>query len=114
MSNPDIETRATKWQPLEPNQRRVLGVLIEKAKTTPSGYAMTVNAIVTGCNQKNNRDPLTAYDDTDVEDALRGLERLGVVQEIDWLGRAAKYKHQAYDWLGVDKAELAVLTELLL
>src|SRR5262249_36645012 len=50
---------------LTPEQRRVLGVLIEKAKTTPAGYPMTVNAIVAGCNQKNNREPITAYDDFD-------------------------------------------------
>lgn len=99
---------------LGPHERRVLGVLIEKAKTTPAGYPMTVNAIVTGCNQKNNRDPVTAYDDVDVENALGALRTAGVVTEIDWMGRAAKYKHQAYEWLGVSKAELAVLAELLL
>lgn len=99
---------------LGPHERRVLGVLIEKAKTTPAGYPMTVNAIVTGCNQKNNREPVTAYDDVDVENALGALRTAGVVNEIDWMGRAAKYKHTAYEWLGVSKAELAVLVELLL
>lgn len=102
------------WKPIDALERRVLGVLIEKAKTTPAGYPMTVNAIVTGCNQKNNRDPVTAYDDVDVENALGRLRTLGVVSEIDWLGRAAKYKHHAYEWLGVSKVELAVLGELLL
>ena len=100
--------------PLDARQRRVLGVLIEKAKTTPAAYPMSVNAIVTGCNQKNNRDPLTAYDDIDVEKALDELRTLGVVTEIDWLGRVSKYKHHAYEWLGVSRPELAVLTELLL
>src|SRR5262245_30590516 len=114
MSNPDIETRATKWQPLEPNQRRVLGVLIEKAKTTPAGYPMSVNAIVTGCNQKNNRDPIMALDDIEVERALDQLRTLGAVSEVDWLGRVSKYKHHAYEWLGVNKPEIAVMTELLL
>jgi uncharacterized protein YceH (UPF0502 family) len=99
---------------LTPHQRRVLGVLIEKAKTTPAGYPMTVNAIVAGCNQKNNRDPITAYDDVDVSNTLVELQSLGVVKEIDWMGRVPKYKHQAYEWLGVNPAELAVLTELLL
>lgn len=105
---------APKWRPLDARQRRVLGVLIEKAKTTPAAYPMTVNAIVTACNQKNNRDPLTAYDDIDVEKALDQLRLLGVVTEIDWMGRASKYKHLAYDWFGVNRAELAVLAELLL
>ena len=103
-----------KWKPLDARQRRVLGVLIEKAKTTPAAYPMSVNAIVTGCNQKNNRDPLTTYDDIDVEKALDELRTLGVVTEIDWLGRVSKYKHHAYEWLGVSRPELAVLTELLL
>ena len=103
-----------RWRALDPHQRRVLGVLIEKAKTTPAGYPMSVNAIVTGCNQKNNRDPVTAYDDFDVEKALGELQQLGVVKEIDWLGRVAKYKHLAYEWLGVRPVEVAVLAELLL
>jgi hypothetical protein len=105
---------APSWKPLDARQRRVLGVLIEKAKTTPATYPMTVNAIVTGCNQKNNRDPITTLDDFGVEKALDELRTLGVVSEIDWIGRVSKYKHQAYDWLGVSKAELAVMAELLL
>jgi uncharacterized protein YceH (UPF0502 family) len=99
---------------LTPEQRRVLGVLIEKAKTTPAGYPMTVNAIVAGCNQKNNREPITAYDDFDVEKVLSELQALGVVKEIDWVGRVPKYKHLAYEWLGVSPVEVAVLAELLL
>lgn len=102
------------WRPLEPRERRVLGVLVEKAKTTPAGYPMSVNAIVAGCNQKNNRDPLTAYDESDVEEALRQLIAWKAASELDWLGRVPKYKHHAYEWLGVSRAEAAVLTELLL
>jgi uncharacterized protein YceH (UPF0502 family) len=99
---------------LDATQRRVLGVLIEKAKTTPAGYPMTVNAIVTGCNQKSNRDPLTALDAADVENALNDLIDLGAAEMIDWVGRTPKYKHLAYDWLSVNPVELAVLAELLL
>ena len=105
---------AAKWKPLDPIQRRVLGVLIEKAKTTPAGYPMSVNAIVAGCNQKSNRDPLMTLDDIEVERALDGLRTLGAVSEIDWMGRVSKYKHHAYEWLGVNRAELAVMAELLL
>src|SRR5262249_17756878 len=111
---PGESTTGPRWKPLEARQRRVLGVLIEKAKTTPAGYPMTVNAIVTGCNQKNNRDPVTAYDDIDVEKALDELRILGAVSEVDWVGRVSKYKHHAYEWLGVNRAELAVMAELLL
>jgi uncharacterized protein YceH (UPF0502 family) len=104
---------ATTWKPLDATQRRVLGVLIEKAKTTPNGYPMSINAIVTGSNQKNNRDPVTQLDDFAVEKALDDLRNLGVVSEVD-AGRVAKYKHHAYEWLGVNKVELAVIAELLL
>ena len=111
---PDTPSAAPRWKPLDARQRRVLGVLIEKAKTTPAGYPMSVNAVVTGCNPKNNRDPLMTLDDIDVSNALVELGELGVVKEVDWIGRVPKYKHLAYEWLGVSKVELAVLAELLL
>lgn len=114
MTNEGTPYSPAPWKPLDPNQRRVLGVLIEKAMTTPAGYPMTVNAIVTGCNQKNNRDPITTLDDIDVGNALVELAEMGAVAEIDWMGRSSKYKHKAYEWLGVTKAELAVMAELLL
>ena len=114
MTARETSNAAPRWKPLDPVQRRVLGVLIEKAKTTPGSYPISVNAIVAGCNQKNNRDPVTAYDDFDVEKALGELQVLSLVKEIDWVGRVAKYKHLAYEWLGVRPVELAVLAELLL
>ena len=116
MTAPTPESIGTppKWKPLDARQRRVLGVLIEKAKTTPAGYPMSANAIVAGCNQKNNRDPLSSYDEIDVEKALDELRTLGAVSELDWLGRVSKYKHHAYEWLGVSKPEIAVMAELLL
>ena len=76
------------WKPLTAEQRRVLGVLIEKAKTTPAGYPMTVNAIVLGCNQKNNRDPLMNLDDFTVERTLEELRVLGAVNEAPEATRA--------------------------
>ena len=113
-SNPGSAPGGPAWRPLEPRQRRVLGVLIEKAKTTPAAYPLSANAIVTGCNQKNNRDPVMALDELDVERALEAMRTLRVVSEVDWLGRVSRFKHHAYEWLGVSKAELAVMTELLL
>ena len=114
MTGSDASTPDAAPPTLDATQRRVLGVLIEKAKTTPGGYPMTVNAIVAGCNQKSNRDPVTALDDADVENALNSLIDLGVAELIDWVGRVPKYKHLAYDWLSVSRGELAVLGELLL
>jgi uncharacterized protein YceH (UPF0502 family) len=103
-----------KWQPLSLRQRRVLGVLIEKAKTTPDAYPMTLNAIVAGCNQKNNREPVMNLTADDVEQVLDELRGLGAVTEVQGSGRVAKYRHHAYEWLGVEKTALAVMTELLL
>jgi uncharacterized protein YceH (UPF0502 family) len=102
------------WKPLGPEQRRVLGVLIEKAKTTPAGYPMTINAIVLGCNQKNNREPLMTLSDVDVERVLEELRRLGAVTEAHESTRSTKFRHRSYEWLGVERAELAVMAELLL
>lgn len=111
-ANPAAE--APKWQPLNSRQRRVLGVLIEKAKTTPDAYPMTLNAIVAGANQKSNREPQMTLDSDDVEQVLDELRAAGAVTEVQGSGRVAKYRHHGYEWLGVDKTEIAVMTELLL
>jgi uncharacterized protein YceH (UPF0502 family) len=103
-----------KWQPLNSRQRRVLGVLIEKAKTTPDAYPMTIHGLVAGSNQKSNREPQMSMSGEDVEQALDELRGLGAVTEVQGTGRVAKYRHHAYEWLGVEKVELAVMAELLL
>ena len=110
----DLTGTEPSWVPLKPRERRVLGVLVEKAKTTPEYYPMTVAAIVTACNQKSNRDPITNYDQDDIEETLHGLRKKGAVILIEGSGRVAKWKHTLYDWLKVSKVELAVLAELLL
>jgi uncharacterized protein YceH (UPF0502 family) len=95
-------------------QRRIVGVLVEKAKTTPDAYPMTLNGITTGSNQKSNREPVMNLSTDDVEQFLEELRQMGAVVEVQGSGRVAKYKHLMYDWLGVDKVELAVMAELLL
>jgi hypothetical protein len=105
---------APRWRPISAIDRRVLGVLVEKAKTTPDVYPMTINGICTGANQKSNRHPLMHVEPDDVEESLDRLRNLGAVALIEGSGRAPKYRHYMYDWLGVDKVELAVMTELLL
>ena len=102
------------WVPLNNRERRVLGVLVEKAKTTPEYYPLTIAAIVTGCNQKSNRDPVTNYDADDVEEILQGLRKKGAVVMVEAGGRVVRWKHTLYDWLKVTKVELAVIAELLL
>ncbi len=103
-----------RWQPLGPIDRRVAGVLAEKAKTTPAGYPMSLNAIRSACNQKSNRSPLMNLPSDDIEESLERLRNLGAVGMIEGYGRVVKYRHYLYEWLGVDKVELAVMAELLL
>ena len=92
---------------------RVLGVLVEKAKTTPDAYPLSLNALMTGCNQKSNRDPTTNLADFQVEEALAGLQKKGLVMKITG-GRVERWRHILYEAWRVDKVELAVLAELLL
>lgn len=105
---------APKWKPIPTLQRRVLGVLGEKAKTTPDAYPLSLNALVNGCNQKSNRAPQMNVEPIDVENALEKLRAMGAVSEVQGGGRVARYKHYLYEWLGVSKVESAVMIELLL
>jgi uncharacterized protein YceH (UPF0502 family) len=103
-----------RWRPLEKIDRRVAGVLVEKAKTTPEQYPLTLNGLINGCNQKNNRDPQMQLKEADVTESLDRLKQVGAVVEVQGSGRVPKFRHLLYDWLGVDKVELAVMAELLL
>jgi uncharacterized protein YceH (UPF0502 family) len=86
---------------------------VEKAKTTPDTYPMSVNGLVTGSNQKSNRDPLMDLSDVDVEEALGRLQKRGLVVKLTG-GRVVRWKHELYEVWKVNKSELAVLAELLL
>ncbi len=103
-----------RWQPLEAIDRRILGVLIEKAKTTPENYPLSLNAIRSAANQKSNRSPLMQLEEPQLEEALEKLRHLGAVAQVQGTSRVDRYRHLAYDWLGVEKVELAVMAELLL
>ncbi len=100
--------------PLSANARRVLGVLVEKAKTTPDNYPMTIASLVSGCNQKSNRSPQMQLDEDDVLLALDELREVGAAREIQGSGRVNKYRHAAYEWMNLDNPQAAVMTELLL
>jgi uncharacterized protein len=89
-------------------------VLVEKAKTTPDVYPMSINALRSGANQKNNRYPLMELENDDIEESLGRLRELGAVSEVQGDSRVSRYRHLLYDWLGVEKLELAVMAELLL
>lgn len=100
---------------LTPNESRILGVLIEKAQTVPAQYPITLNALVSGCNQKNNRDPITNLTDDDVLDALDGLRSKKLASEVMLSGsRVSKYRHNAREILSITTQQLVILAELLL
>jgi uncharacterized protein len=100
---------------LNATERRVLGVLIEKGLTTPEYYPMTVTALVAGCNQKNNRDPVVHYDEVVVEDALKTLEAKGLALSVlPESGRVIRWRQELPRKLDVAFTELAVLGELFL
>jgi uncharacterized protein YceH (UPF0502 family) len=96
-------------------ERRVLGVLVEKQKTskTADTYPLTVNALVSGCNQKSNRDPVLNLGDDEVEDTLLRCQKRGLVARVTG-SRVERWKHLLYEAWHVDKLDLAILAELLL
>lgn len=100
---------------LTPIEARVLGSLVEKDITTPDYYPLSLNALVNACNQKNNRDPVMTLDEDAVCDALSGLQsqRLaGPASEAD--SRVTKYEHRLQEVYNFTRAEIAVLSVLLL
>jgi uncharacterized protein YceH (UPF0502 family) len=109
---PAEQTRRTK--PLSAAARRVLGVLVEKAKTTPDNYPLTLASVISASNQKSNRLPKMDLDDEDALLALDELREAGAAREVQGSGRATKYRHAAYEWLDVDSPGSAIMTELLL
>lgn len=100
---------------LSADECRVIGVMVEKAQTTPGQYPMTLHAITTGCNQKSNRHPVVNLDEDRVLDALDGLRKKGLAVVVDMAGsRVLKYKHDLRQALGVSTTELVILAELWL
>ena len=102
------------WKPITAKQRRVLGTLMEKSKTTPDAYPMTFAGLCTGCNQKSNRAPISNYSSEQVETIVDELRAIGALTIVQGLGRNTKVRHYAYNWLAISKTEAAVMTELLL
>jgi uncharacterized protein YceH (UPF0502 family) len=96
-------------------QIRVLGALMEKQRTTPDTYPLTLNALRSACNQSTNRDPVVDYDERIIRHALEELGRRRWTRSASGPGsRAPKYRHLLADTLGLDPAAQAVLTVLLL
>lgn len=100
-------------EPLGLVERRILGVLVEKARTVPDSYPMSLNALVVGCNQKSNRDPLMELQEIEIQDALEGLIKKKLVARVVG-GRVERWRHQLYEVFALDKKEVAVIAELFL
>ncbi|MGV1048192.1 MAG: YceH family protein [Solirubrobacterales bacterium] len=94
---------------------RVVACLVEKQRTTPDAYPLSLNALRLACNQSTNRDPVVAYDEATVSEALRRLALRGWTRLASGAGsRARKYRQLLPEALGVDDAELALLAGLML
>jgi uncharacterized protein YceH (UPF0502 family) len=94
---------------------RVLGCLIEKQRTTPDVYPLSLNSLRLACNQATNRDPVVDYDEATVVEALRRLALRGWTRLASGAGsRARKYRHLLADVFGFGDAELALLAVLML
>ena len=94
---------------------RVLGSLVEKQVTTPEYYPLTLNALMLACNQKNNRTPVTAYDEATVAQALETLREKNFAYVFyGSTSRVPKYKHVLPEVLHLSHPELALLCVLLL
>ncbi len=94
---------------------RVLGCLLEKQRTTPDAYPLSLNALRLACNQATNRDPVTEYDEAVIRDALHRLSRRRWARLASGAGsRAPKYRHLLDEALGLRQDELAVLCVLML
>ena len=98
---------------LDRTGQRLIGVLIEKELSVPDIYPMSENALLDGCNQKSNREPVMELVGFQITGALMALQEQGWVARIDGGGRVTKYRHKAVDRLHLDRAQLAIVAELL-
>jgi uncharacterized protein len=100
---------------LDPVEIRVLGCLLEKQRTTPDAYPLSLNALRLACNQSTNRDPVVEYDEDAIREALQRLGRRRWTRLTSTHGsRAAKYRHLLEEELGLARPEQAVLAVLAL
>ena len=100
-------------RPLTANEARVLATLMEKARTVPDSYPLTLNAVVTGCNQKTTRDPVMNLSDAEAQEALDSLKLLSLVFETSG-GRATRWEHNFQRAVGVPEQSAVLLGLLML
>ncbi len=106
--NPDLP-------PLTPAEARILGVLIEKSKTTPDVYPLTVNSLLAGCNQKTSRDPVMSLSEGEVQATLEDLRgRTLILESYGASGRVLRYAHNFAKVYAVPSAAVDLLAVLML
>ena len=100
---------------LDPVEVRILGCLIEKQRTTPDTYPLSLNSLRLACNQTTNRDPVVQYDETTIREALHRLSQRRFSRLASGhTSRAYKFRHLLDEALGLDEEELVVLGVLML
>lgn len=100
---------------LTPLEARLLGVLIEKEKTTPDAYPLTLNSLAAGCNQKSSRDPVMSVAESEIQSALDELRgRLLVIESYGASGRVLRYAQNFGKCYGLPAASVALLAVLML
>ena len=98
---------------LSPVEARVLATLMEKARTVPDSYPLTLNSLLLGCNQKTSREPLMELTESEVSGAVDSLREAGLVHETTG-GRATKFTHNAQRGIGVPEQSAVLLGLLML
>ena len=110
-----MDTFEETFEPLSPEEVRVLGCLMEKEATTPDTYPLTLNSLLLACNQKTNRNPVVDYNEEALADAIEGLRGKQLAVRVDGAGsRVPKFRHLIDDRLGLGRDVKALLTVLLL
>jgi hypothetical protein len=100
---------------LNPVETRVLGCLLEKERTTPENYPLSLNSLTLACNQATNREPVVGYDEKTVENGVNALREKKLATVIFGAGsRVQKYKHNLLDHYTFDRRDVALLCVLLL
>ncbi len=110
-STPDIEQAGRLL--LTPTAARVLGTLMEKARTVPGSYPLSLNSLMLGCNQKSSRDPVMELTEPDIAEALADLQSAGLVRENKG-SRVVRFEHNAQRGIGVPEQSAVLLGLLML
>lgn len=112
-SNENEDAAAAKAPQLQEIELRVLGALMEKQLTTPDGYPLTLNSIITACNQKSSREPISNYQQGEIARTLQQLEDKNFVRK-ERGSRSDKYSQQFVNQLGLGKKQQALLCVMML